>query len=291
MQSNDCQDILVMTRKRNKVLTRITAYVLSIAIVWGIISLVVLMGLRPPTAMPTPRPLSTPQVNPGKPLVFAIVGDNRSDTELYKRLLDKVVEDGNMFLVNTGDLVQRGTRANFAAFQQLMADFPLPFYPVPGNHDLGIGGSLTNFLAFSGAPASHYSFDAGTAHFTMVNSASEHLRQEELDWIDQDLALTECPLKFVFVHHPPFDPDGTDHILNSGNDAFMALMQKHSVAYVFAGHIHAYSRAVRNGTVYVISGGGGAPLYHKDHPDAFYHYIQVTVDGDQVRAEVVPVTP
>lgn len=267
------------------------------------VSLIDLTQMRPPVtaATPTIEPIATvtptatieltPVVESIDRLVFAVVGDSRRDTNLYTQLLGKVVEDGNMLLVNTGDLVERGTQENFVAFQQLMADFPLPFYPVPGNHDVGIGGSLMNFLAFSGAPAPHYSFDVGTAHFTVANSSSGHLRRTELDWIDRDLAATERPVKFVFLHHPPFDPDGTDHILQSGNDAFVALMQKHGVAYVFAGHIHAYSQAVQNGTTYVISGGGGAPLYHKDHPSAFYHYIQVTVDGSQVRTEVVEVVP
>jgi len=267
------------------------------------VSLIDLTQMRPPVtaATPTTEPIAaaepaatielTPVVESIDPLVFAVVGDSRRDTDLYMQLLDKVVENGNMFLVNTGDLVERGTKENFVAFQQLMADFPLPFYPVPGNHDMGSGGSLMHFLAFSGAPAAHYSFDVGTVHFTMANSSLGHLRREELHWIDRDLAATERPVKFVFLHHPPFDPDGTDHVLQSGNDAFMALMQQHEVDYVFAGHIHAYSQAVQNGTTYVISGGGGAPLYHKDHPSAFYHYIQVTVDGNQVRTEMVKVVP
>jgi hypothetical protein len=35
-------------------------------------------------------------------LVFAVVGDSRRETNLYTQLLGKVVEDGNMLLVNTG---------------------------------------------------------------------------------------------------------------------------------------------------------------------------------------------
>jgi hypothetical protein len=100
-----------------------------------------------------------------------------------------------------------------------MADFPLPFYPVPGNHDRDLDDSLTPYLAQSGAPARHYSFDVQTAHFTMVNSASGDLTRQELDWIDRDLSTTTQQVKFVSLHHPPFDPDGTDHIMHSGNAA------------------------------------------------------------------------
>jgi 3',5'-cyclic AMP phosphodiesterase CpdA len=208
---------------------------------------------------------------------------------LYKRLLNRVVEDGNAFLINTGDMVDYGSRKNWEAFQALMADFPLPFYPVPGNHDRDDDGTLTNYVEFSGAPATHYSFDVGTAHFAIASSSTARLSAEELAWIDQDLSATEQPVKIVCTHYPPFDPDGSPHILYAGNEAFMALMKKHQVAYVFTGHIHAYSQEERDGTTYVITGGAGAPPYSEDHPDAFFHYVQVTIVGTEVSTRVVPI--
>jgi predicted phosphodiesterase len=249
----------------------------------------------PPTATPTAEPeAATPTVEadvpvagPAKPLVFAVAGDNRANDDVYRRVLDKVVEDGNAFLIHTGDLVGYGSRENFEAFAALMADFPLPFYPIPGNHDQDDGGSLSNYLEFSGAPATHYAFDVENAHFTMANVSSEVLSDEELAWIDADLAATEQPLKMVCIHYPPFDPDGGAHTLHEGNEAFMALMQKHGVDYVFAGHIHAYSQEEQDGTVYVITGGAGAALYEEDHPNSFYHYVQVIVQGTQVSTTVV----
>jgi 3',5'-cyclic AMP phosphodiesterase CpdA len=222
-------------------------------------------------------------------LTFAVAGDSSGDDDVYKRLLEKVVQDGNAFLIHTGDMVSYGSQKQFTAFQVFMADFPLPFYPVPGNHDRDDDGTLANYLAYSGAPAIHYSFDVETAHFVMANSATGRLSEEELAWIDRDLAETDQPVKIVVTHYPPFDPDGTAHILRSGNETFMALMQEHDVAYVFLGHIHAYSEEERDGAVYVITGGAGASLYDQDHPDAFYHYVQVRVEGTRISADVVRV--
>jgi 3',5'-cyclic AMP phosphodiesterase CpdA len=219
--------------------------------------------------------------------VFAVAGDSRDNVEVYQQLLDRVVEDGNAFLINTGDLVDYGSQKNFEAFKALMADFPLPFYPVPGNHDRDDDGTLRHFIAYSGAPDKHYSFDKEAVHFTMASSSTGHLSEEELAWIDADLAATNQPVKIVVTHYPPFDPDGSAHVLYAGSEAFMELMAEHDVAYVFAGHIHAYSQEARNGTVYVITGGAGAPLYETDHPNAFYHYVQVTIIGTQVSTSVV----
>jgi hypothetical protein len=93
----------------------------------------------------------------------------------------------------------------------------------------------------------------------------------------------------VFLHHPPFDPDGTDHIMAYGNDAFMDLMVELAVEYVFAGHIHAFAQQERDGVLYTITGGAGAPLYGADHPQAFYHYLRVTVRGEEIEIEIVEI--
>jgi len=232
-----------------------------------------------PTATPRPRPS----------LVFAVCGDSRGNDEVYARLRAGVVQDRNAFLIHTGDIVNLGTSTNFAAFQRVMDGFPLPFYPVPGNHDRGVGETLDTFVQYSGAPDVHYSFNAGTVHFTMANSAVGFLTQEELAWIDRDLASTTQPVKIVVMHHPPFDPDGTDYILEGGNQEFMSLMREHGVAVVLAGHIHAFGQAVRDGTTYVATGGGGAELQFWNHPQALHHYVRVTVRGTRVSIEVVPI--
>jgi hypothetical protein len=39
------------------------------------------------------------------------------------------------------------------------------------------------------------------------------------------------------------------------------LFEKYHVPLVFQGHDHIYYRAKRHGIVYVVTGGGGAPLY------------------------------
>jgi hypothetical protein len=242
-----------------------------------------------PSPTPTTEPTQTPTVQVSR-LVFAVCGDNRGNPQLYGRLLDRVVRDGNAFLIDTGDLVSVGTQKNWSAFQQLMAGFPLSFYPAPGNHDVDSDGSLDNFVQYSGAPAEEYSFDAGTVHFVVANSALGVLHKKQLAWIDEDLTASDQPVKMVILHYPPFDPDGSNYILGGGRDAFMELMQKDHVAYVFAGHIHAYSQAVRNGTTYIVTGGGGAELYTQGHPNAFHHYVRVTVEGTQVSTEVVHIS-
>jgi 3',5'-cyclic AMP phosphodiesterase CpdA len=220
--------------------------------------------------------------------VFAVCGDSRSNPDQYRKLLQAVMADGSEFLINTGDLVNHGTEPEWQAFLVPMAGFTLPFYPVPGNHD-GLDGKLDGYLNYSGAPAAHYSFDRDLVHLTLADSHGGGVTASEMAWLRHDLSATKQPVKMVFLHHPPFDPDGTDHIMAFGSEPFMALMAEQGVDYVFAGHIHAFAQAERDGVVYTITGGGGAPLYSVAHPQAFYHYLRVTVRSEQVTIEAIKV--
>jgi 3',5'-cyclic AMP phosphodiesterase CpdA len=256
------------------------------------------MGPVAPTAFPspepsltltptlTPLPTATPSAaQPG--FTFAVAGDSRDNEEVYQSVLASVAASEARFLIHTGDMVNRGTAGLWEAFRQSMAGFSLPFYPVPGNHD-GLLGKLDGYLAASGAPAAHYSFYYGLLHFAMADSHNGGVGASELAWLRNDLEATSQPVKIVVLHHPPFDPDGTDHIMAYGNDKFMSLMVQEGVRYVFAGHIHAYAQAEREGVAYIYTGGGGAELY-AGHPEAYHHYLLVTVAGEELAVEVVRV--
>jgi 3',5'-cyclic AMP phosphodiesterase CpdA len=260
-----------------------------------------------PTWTPTPRSTATPQhvpktsspptrqvqelptrssINEGQDFVFAVCGDNRGGDEVFRKILDSVETDSSSFLIHTGDFVYHGTEGEFKKVGEMMSGFSLPFYPVPGNHD-NFYGELKGYLKYSGAPALHYSFDYGHAHFSFIDTSKGYMPSDELEWLANDLDATSQPLKIVTLHYPPFDPTGTDHIMGGGNEAFMALMVKKGVKLVLTGHIHSYDDAVRDGVRYIITGGAGAPLYPEPNRPAFHHYIRVTVKGEEISTEVV----
>ena len=72
-------------------------------------------------------------------------------------------------------------------------------------------------------------------------------------------------------------------------DRLEALFAKYKVNIVFAGHEHLYLRKVVNGIVHIITGGGGAPLYAEDKEGGFYHFVLVTVDGNEVTGKVIDI--
>ncbi|MHA1968293.1 MAG: hypothetical protein ACW964_10870 [Candidatus Hodarchaeales archaeon] len=47
---------------------------------------------------------------------------------------------------------------------------------------------------------------------------------------------------------------------------------------VLTGHIHYFNQTIRNGTHYIISGGGGAVLYESLNLGGFYHFVKFAIN-------------
>jgi hypothetical protein len=64
---------------------------------------------------------------------------------------------------------------------------------------------------------------------------------------------------------------------------------------VFNGHDHIYERSLRNGIWYIVTGGGGAPLYdvnqnpnpYQVYAEKTLHFCKLLIDGEQVTFEMI----
>ncbi|MEK6371343.1 MAG: metallophosphoesterase [Acidobacteriota bacterium] len=115
---------------------------------------------------------------------------------------------------------------------------------------------------------------------------------------------------FLFMHRPVRDdnshqmqPDKADKNTKYGKKVVefttaINALNNPKVAYVFASHDHRYYQATAGGagtTGFVVTGGAGAPLAGcskggTGKPGAYYHYLQVGVNGTNVTVTVVPLT-
>ncbi len=136
------------------------------------------------------------------------------------------------FLVLTGDLTSNTQARELADFDKAIADLPVPFVPVPGNHDWHDGGPL--YRRRFGPPM--YSFSAAGVHFIVLNfNAPEQLMVE---FVYDDLRLhpdAAAGPVVVFTHAPP-------------DDDVVRQLGELGVDYLFTGHIHS-NRVLRRGGV------------------------------------------
>jgi len=228
-------------------------------------------------------------ISPSWGFTFAVFGDNRDGAETFKLILNQLNADPPAFAVNTGDFVSRGQKEEYEHYLKLIKGAKFKIYHVMGNHDEVYGGGKW-FAKYFG-PA-YYSFDYEGSHFIVLNNAFKgDFDKKQYTWLVADLKKNYGKNLFVFFHKPIFDPSETfpNYVMSERkiSQELRELFKRYKVRYVFTGHIHGYARAKREGVIYIVTAGAGAPLYLPRYLGGFYHFVKVTVEGDRIEDEVV----
>lgn len=200
---------------------------------------------------------------------------SQHNTEPVVELLAHLSDGGKpAFVVNTGDVTELGTEAEFQAYKRVIASSPVPVYAVPGNHD--VRWAPTGKEAFESACGRLYqSFDYGGCHFVLMDSTVVlehwgHFDGAQLDWLRNDLRHvgTNTPV-FFFFHHW-LGRVGT----NIDNAAeFLEIIAPYNVVAIFVGHGHADLKWEVNGIPCFMARG----LYQGSH-----HEIRVAAGKAEV---------
>jgi len=228
---------------------------------------------------------------------FAVFGDTRTQPQFHQAVVERIVAQVPDFVLNTGDLVASGRRAGewetfFEIERALLARVPL--FPVLGNHE---GNSPLYFdLFYLPGNERWYTFDYGNARFVCLQVdgvADFRPGSEQYNWLEETLAANTQPWLFVAFHVPPYS-SVQDDLEDDVRGALVPLFERYGVDVVFNGHKHNYERNEVNGVTYVVTGGGGAPLYEMQEKEptqaAFllvHHFVLVRVDGDHLEATVI----
>jgi len=231
------------------------------------------------------------QTADGGALTFAVLGDTRSNPPVFERVLKDMAADPSLtFAIVIGDMVEGGTLAQFDEFfKQIRPYGRMPFLTVAGNHDLGRNQDLTLYREIFGPD--YYAFQVKDYYFIVLNNnLKSGLGQAQMCWLEAELKKSQSyKIRLVFFHCPLFDPRGDEfhHALSKkAGRRLAALLRQYHVTHSFASHIHGYFTGNWNEVPYTVSGGGGAPLADSDPAHFFYHYLKITLRGDQVDVQV-----
>jgi 3',5'-cyclic AMP phosphodiesterase CpdA len=150
--------------------------------------------------------------------------------------------------VLTGDLVDRGTPAEYEYLRALIAPLAMPVFVIPGNHDAREG--LRQAFATDGyLPAAgflQFAVEDYPVRLVALDTLLEGdhrgvLCAERLAWLDQTLAAAPGRPTLVLMHHPPF-ATGIDFMDRFGLEnaaAFAAIVARHNqVERILCGHLH-----------------------------------------------------
>ncbi|MFA5811092.1 MAG: metallophosphoesterase [bacterium] len=231
---------------------------------------------------------------------FAVTGDNRSGDRIYKKIITAIMQRRPALVFNTGDIIPNpGNRAQWANFKALSRIITVPYYYAPGNHDIDDEKSQEVWREEVNFPGeeTYYSVTHGNSLFVVLNSYEPQnelrIAGRQLAWLAHTLDPAKYEHQFVFIHAPLFLWQGATNLGRSldkhpdARDALHRLFVQKKVDVVFEGHEHTYRRMDVDGIKYVVTGGGGAPLYGSHSLTPFNHFVLVTVKGRRVETKVI----
>jgi len=241
-------------------------------------------------------------VSPARPFRFLAMGDHRSDSASHQSVVNRVLAQSPLpsFVVDDGDLTYDGSAATYQTFFHIERGLlsQAPTFPSIGNHDVN---NVSNWLRFFALPNNErwYTFRYGNSAFHCLDVYSSYTSgSAQYNWLVSELQADSADPAvrhiFVFFHEPPYTTN-TGHSSNTTiRTVLCPLFERYHVAVAFQGHNHCYEHALVNGVHYVLTGGGGAPLYtgwNSPQPwdicrEATNEFVLLDVNGDtlQMRA-------
>lgn len=244
---------------------------------------------------------------PAEDFEFAVLGDVEPGRfwfsrrlfnvpRVFERQLRRLQEYPVDFTIQLGDMVSRGIRRNYVRFfRQLAVVGPArPYLTVVGNHDRQHPHRRSNSDLYRACfGRNNYFFDHGGARFVVLDTSARALTLPQLKWLS--LALHTRKRKAVFTHVPPATLRGwTDFAgarglggFRRGAEEFTELMSARGVDRVYLGHIHGFGVQDKGGVRYVLTGGGGSPLFPSGVSDRYHHYLVVRASSGGFSETVV----
>lgn len=243
---------------------------------------------------------------------FLVYGDNRTDDAAHAAVVRSMVPIASDFLIHTGDFVETG---NSARDWQTFFDIEAPLlssrclYSAVGNHELtdGAGIEYARFfgptdvalqpgakgkgLAVTKPEHLNGTFRWGNTRFFLLNGlVSFKAAATDRVWLEKALSESDAEpgirWRIVVIHHGPWSsgPHGMSARLQEAG--VVQVFKQHKVDLVLSGHDHIYERGWGDGLPFIVSGGGGAPVYKikKRSPESrkaesVRHFVQIDVSA------------
>ena len=258
---------------------------------------------------------------PGKtePFHFCVLGDTRTRHNIHQQIVNRIIRENPLFVVNTGDLVANGNNISlWETFFQINKELirNVPYYTVLGNHEK----DAKNYYDFFDLPGNerYYFFTVGEALFVVLDmegpdyETPEYLTprdreifweriskpyfDKEKEWLENLLTINnDAGYIFVFFHPTWYSIKSSRVAEAARRRAYWGnIFERHHVQVVLNGHDHYYEHAFHGGTHYIVTAGGGAPLYNTDaiQPETIKykkieHYMSIDVGPEKATLKAI----
>ena len=217
---------------------------------------------------------------------FALVSDRTGGVRagVFPKAVKRLNELRPEFVVSVGDLIKGGAkqtnervlREQWKEFNSFIEGFDMPFFYLPGNHD--VGNDVADRIWDDLYGVRYYSFSYKDVLFLCLNTQGGPgtkpplLGDKQIQWAIGELKKHhKARWTLVFIHQPLWLMEEGIEIRNKGkkilrrSDTGWPKMEKalgDRKYTVFAGHVHHYGKYMRNQRAYYTLGttGGGSRL-------------------------------
>jgi predicted phosphodiesterase len=210
-------------------------------------------------------------------LRFIAVGDSRTNSGTFAKVMDQVNTKNPELIIFPGDLWDGYSQSTWENTLKSRPNINAllnanKFLVAYGNHEScsAVQSIKPSVLKNN---ACTYSFTEGNVFFVSLGMSYNNYTYLEAQLKSQ--AAQDAKWRVIFHHYPIYSSGG--HPID-GVSQYEALCDKYNVTFSVAGHCHNYDRskvmfgravvfsgnvipATQKGTIYMVSGGAGAPLY------------------------------
>ncbi len=261
---------------------------------------------------------------------FVALGDSGTGSPEQRQLASLIRGETFDLMLHEGDIAYGASNGTGDATYQTLEDWFFsiyaptlrthPVFPAMGNHDVRASNNngqpyLDAFVlpangaspAFPDHAERYYSFDYGPMHVTVLDTELAFQgpdlarRNAQLAWADADLAATTQPWKIVTFHRAAYSSGGEHGSDIEVQTAFGPIFERRGVQLVIMAHEHDYERTVpinvsdpsAPGVTYIVTGGGGAPLYPAGtaswtaYSESKFEYLRGTADACTLDVQAV----
>ncbi len=232
---------------------------------------------------------------------FVVVGDIQQGLGIFCRLAEHIgaLEPTPCATIFLGDYMAKpGLEIEWLNFWNYAEPITTKMlvYLVRGNHEGNTPEDNYALRQYGHFPEGSFYFTSQQEDllFIILDTHEEGdgngISDEQKVWLanELDAATADSGIRAIFIgmHHPLY-PQG----FHQGHGLWMAeeihglFLQHPKIRVVFAGHEHFYNRMVKDGINYIISGGGGAYLFHGYGGD-YHHFIKVSIYRQENRINI-----
>jgi len=217
-------------------------------------------------------------------LQFAIISDiwggNRPG--VFEDAIEKLELLQPQFVISVGDLIDGKTydpkliKRQWDEFDAAIKPLEMPFFYVPGNHDIGNAIMEAEWRKRMGSP--YYHFVYKNVLFLCINTedgGKGGIKDEQVSYFKKVITEnTNVRWTFLFMHRPVWQGNGDKQ---EGYENIERLLSGRNY-FLFSGHHHTYLSVTKNGNKHFVLGstGGGSDLRGEKFGE-FDHITLVTL--------------